>query len=266
MINGQVVTTNPLQIPSLFGADYATTSHLAFILFSLMFVLAVLHENILGMSGEASYTNLFVRVLLVVSLLVFYEEFFRWIVYSLDLLADSIFSRSQYEDTLKAVFKAIEEEKDTGFLGWRFVIKGMNSVTQHIALALLWVLRLLRFVLLSILYIFGPLAVAASVFSPAAKAVFFWLKSLVEVSLWRVLLSILLKVISTMNLTAIYYTENVNNVAVFAANILFIVLLILVPLISKQIVSGGTVGGSGSIALGVVAHTLSKLLPKRGHR
>lgn len=263
MISGQVVTTNPLQIPSLFEADYLVTSRLAFVLFSLMFVVAVLHEHVRGMSGEASYTNLFIRVLLIVSLLILYERFFVWIVYGLDLLADSIFSKSEYEATLRAVFNAIEEKRDSGFLGWRFLIKGMNSVTQHLALALLWVLRLLRFVLLSVLYIFGPILIAAGVYSSASSGILFWLRSIVEVSSWRVLLSILLKVISTMNLTAIYHSENVNNVAVFAANILFIALLILVPLVSRQVVSGGSLGGAGSISVGIVAHTLSKLFPKR---
>lgn len=265
MFSGSVITSNPIQIPGLFAADCETAMRIGFVLFSIMFVAAVLHENMQGVRGEADYTGLFVRALLVLCLLVFYERFFVWIVHALRLLADSIFSKEQYEETVKAVFTEIRENRDMGFFSFQSLLRGMNTVTYHIAIALLSVLRWLQFILLSALYILGPVVIAAGVYRNTAQGLGFWIRSVIEVSSWQVLLSVLLKVISTMNLTSIYFPENSNAVAVFAANLLFIVLFILVPLISKQLVSrAGSLGGVGSIALGAVTAFLAKhLKPER---
>lgn len=259
MLSGNIITSNPLQIPSLFASDYETTARIGFALFSIMFVVAILHENIQGMKGEADYTGLFIRALLVIGLLVLYERFFIWIVHSLRLLSDSIFSKEQYEETVKAIFTQIREERDMGFFSFQSLLRGMNAVTYHIAMALLSVLRWLQFILLSTLYILGPVLIGIGVYQNAAQGLGFWLRSVVEVSSWQVLLSILLKVISTMNLTAIYFPQDSNSLAVFAANLLFIALFILVPLISKQVVArAGSLGGVGSIALGAVTAFLAR--------
>lgn len=266
MFSGEAITTNPLQIPSLFAADYGVASRIAFILFSIMFVVAILHENMQGVKGEADYTKLFLRVVLVVALLVLYERFFVWIVHSLRLLADSIFSKNEYEATIKAIFQEIRGERDMGFFSFQSLLRGLNNITYHFALALLSVLRWLQFILLSTLYILGPVLIAIGVYEGTSQGLGFWLRSVVEVSSWQVLLSILLKVISTMNLTAIYFPQDANTVAVFAANILFIVLFILVPLISRQIVSrSGSLGGVGSIALGAVTAFFARNL-KQGRK
>jgi hypothetical protein len=253
------ISSNPLQIPSLFAADYAVTARIGFVLFSIMLVVAILHENIQGMRGEADYARLFIRVILVVSLLVLYERFFVWIVQALRLLGDSIFSKEQYEETVKAIFNEIRDNRDMGFFSFQSLLRGMNWLTYHVALAVLSVLRWLQFILLSTLFILGPIVIGVGVYREASQGLVFWIRSVIEVSSWQVLLSIFLKVISTMNLTAIYFAQDANSLSVFAANILFIVLFILIPLISRQIVSGaGSLGGAGSIALGVVAAFLAK--------
>ncbi len=260
-MTGSLITTNPLQIPSLFLSDYSTSLRIGFMLFSIMFVIAVLHENIQGMKGEADYTGLFVRVILVMGLLLLYERFFVWIVHTLRLLADSIFSKEQYETTLKSIFNEIKGEKDLGFFSFQSLLRGMNYLTYHFALALLAILRWLQFILLSTLYILGPILIGIGVYQKTAQGLGFWLRSVIEVSSWQVLLSVLLKVISTMNLTAIYFPQDSNTLSVFAANVLFIVLFILVPLISRQIVSSaGSFGGVGSIALGAITAFFAKYL------
>ncbi|HOW59116.1 MAG TPA: hypothetical protein PLO78_05255 [Candidatus Omnitrophota bacterium] len=266
MFSGGAITTNPLQIPSLFASDYETTARIGFVLFSIMLVVAILHENIQGMKGESDYAGLFIRIVLVVSLLVLYERFFVWIVHALRLLGDSIFSKEQYEETIQSIFHEIRDNKDMGFFSFQSLLRGMNTLTYHFALAVLSVLRWLQFILLATLYILGPIVIGAGVYHRAAQGLGFWVKSVIEVSSWQVLLAILLKVISTMNLTAIYFAQDSNSLSVFAANILFIVLFILVPLISRQVVSGaGSLGGVGSIALGAVTAFLAKHI-KPGRR
>ena len=77
-------------------------------------------------------------------------------------------------------------------------------------------------------------------------------------SLWTVVLSILMKVISVMNVIAIYLPEETNAAAVIAANVLFILLFISVPLISHQITSSGSISGLGSAVIGIGTAFISK--------
>ena len=84
MIDEQFLFTNPLQIPNLFAGPFEVTTGIGFVLFSVMLIAAILHENLQALGNKSDYTGLFVRVLLIVSLLIFYERFFVWIVYGMD--------------------------------------------------------------------------------------------------------------------------------------------------------------------------------------
>ena len=74
------------------------------------------------------------------------------------------------------------------------------------------------------------------------------------------ILSILMKVISVMNLTAIYLTDETNFLTILAANVLFIALFVLVPLLSNQFVSGSNLSGLGSIVLGAFTAVVTRVL------
>jgi hypothetical protein len=72
-----------------------------------------------------------------------------------------------------------------------------------------------------------------------------------------------MKVVSVMNLTSIYLTDETNFMMILAANVLFIVLFVLVPLLSNSLVSGKSLGGLGSIALGTFAAIATRyVIPK----
>ena len=243
--------TNVLQIPDLFSSAYGVTASAAAVLFPLMFIAAVLHENFLAMKDRSDYRGLFIRTILVVGLMILYERFFVWIVYGTDLLAKAILPHEEFQQVIKTVFREITEKKDLGGFDTRIILTIINYLTYIVALVALGVLNWLRFVFLSLLYVFGPVLIAFGVYKSTSHGLIYWLRSLVAVSLWTVVLSILMKVISVMNLTAVYLPEETNAAAVIAANILFILLFISVPLISHQITSGGSMGGMGSAVVGV---------------
>lgn len=243
--------TNALQIPDLFMGPYQTTERFGFLIFSLMLVCAILHENFLAMKGESSYTGLLIRGLLVVGLLILYERFFVWVVYGSDLLAKAILPEEEFKQVVQAVFREILEEKDLGVLKFFSIITVLNFITYSFAMALLGVLTWLRFMLLALLYVLGPILIGAGIYKGTAQGLRFWLKSLVSVSLWTVVLAILMKVVSTMNLTAIYEAAETNASFVFSANILFILLFISVPILTHQIASGGAVSGLATTAIGI---------------
>ena len=243
--------SNVLQIPNLFESAYATTVAEAAIIFPVMFIVAVLHENVQAMKDRSDYTGLFVRVVLVVGLMILYERFFVWVVYGTDLLAKAILPHEEFQEVIKAVFREITQKKDLGGFDTRIILTVLNYLTYIVALVTLGVLNWLRFVFLSLLYVFGPVLMAFGVYKGTSQGLAFWLRSLVAVSLWTVVLSILMKVISTMNVIAVYLPEETNSAAVIAANVLFILLFISVPLISNQVTSGGNISGLGAAVVGI---------------
>ena len=85
---------------------------------------------------------------------------------------------------------------------------------------------------------------------------------LVAVSSWTFVLSILMKVISTMNLTAVYSPGEVNSASVLAANLLFIILFISVPLIANQITRGGSLSGLGTAVVGLGTAFVAKFVTR----
>ncbi|MDP2643553.1 MAG: hypothetical protein Q8P24_01295 [Desulfobacterales bacterium] len=251
MPTDQFLFTNVLQIPDLFAAPYETTARIAFILFSIMFIASVLHENMEALRGKSDYIGLFMRAILVICLLLIYERFFVWVVYGMDLLAKAILSQEEFKQVIQAVFHEIGQKKDFGVLKFFSVITVLNFVTYAVALALLGVLSWLRFMFLALLYVLGPVLIGTGVYKATSQGIAFWLKSLVSVASWTVVLSILMKVISTMNITSIYLPKETNSAAIFAANILFILLFISVPLIAHQITNRGSLSGLGSAVIGI---------------
>lgn len=243
--------SNVLQIPNLFESAYATTAAAGAIIFPLMFIVAVLHENLLAMKDRSDYTGLFVRVVLVVGLMILYERFFVWVVYGTDLLAKEILPHEEFQEVIKAVFREITQKKDLGGFDTRIILTVLNYLTYIVALVTLGILNWLRFVFLALLYVFGPVLIAFGVYKATSQGLVFWIRSLVAVSLWTVVLSILMKVISVMNVIAVYLPEETNSAAVIAANVLFILLFISVPLISNQVTSGGNISGLGSAVVGL---------------
>jgi len=245
--------TNVLQIPNLFEQPFALLMRIAFVLFSFFFIAAVLHENVQAMKGQSDYTGLFIRVLMILGLLILYERFFIMIVYGMDLLADSILPHEEFRETAKAFFEAPFDWKYFWKFDQRISLAVMNYITYAIAGAVLGANFILRFALLSALYLIGPVVAGMAVYKVSSRGLDAWIRSLVAISAWKVLLAILMKVISVMNLTAIYASEDTNFLVVLTANIVFIVLFILVPIMTNQFVGGPSIGGLGSVVLGTVA-------------
>ena len=97
--------TNVLQIPNLFEQPYQTMARIGLILFSILFIVAILHENFQALKNKSDYTGLFIRVLLVAGLLIVYERFFVWIVYGADLVSNAIMPHEEFQEVIKAFLK-----------------------------------------------------------------------------------------------------------------------------------------------------------------
>ena len=252
--------TNVLQIPNLFDQPYQTMSRIGFILLSILFIVAILHENFQALKNQSDYTGLFIRVILVVGLLILYERFFVWVVYGADLLSNAVMPHEEFQEVIKAFLKQPLTWKTAWKFDLRLTATVLNYITYAIAGALLGAIMMLRFLLLSFLYVIGPVVISIGIYKGTSQGLNTWLKSLVSISSWNVFLAILMKVVSVMNLTAIYLTDETNFMMILAANVLFIVLFVLVPFLSNQFVSGGNLSGLGSIALGAFTAIATRVI------
>lgn len=264
MPNLPVLFSNPLQIPNLFSGTFTTTLHLGFVVFSFLLIVALLAENIKGINGQSSYTGLFIRALMLIGLFIGYEWFFTGIVYGLDLMAKAVLPEQEFQEILKKVFYEAANKKDFGILSFFSVITFVNFLTHLTALILLGLLTWLRFIFLALLYVMGPILAGFAIYDATSNGLKFWIRSLISVSAWTLVLSLLMKVISTMNIAALYFNPTqINTVSVIAANCLFILLFVSVPVISHLITSGSSISSLGTAVVGLTtAFVVKKVIPR----
>ncbi len=260
------IFTDALQIPSLFSELYVSAQHIAFLLVLPMLVIAILHENIVQMEVKSNYTGLFVRVLMIIGLLIIYDRFFTLVTYGTDLLGKTIMPEGEFEAVLDTIFKEVKENKDFGVFNLLkgALINGVTYITYIMTLVAYTVLIWLRFMLLSLLYVAGPILIAFGIYRQTASALGAWFRSLFQVSSWVVTLSLLVRISSYMNLTSIYNIDNVNAISVITANVLFVMLFIFTPAITSSLISDGNIGTIGSTMIGITTATTLKLAKKMG--
>lgn len=245
--------TNALQIPTLFEGLFVSIHHIAFLLVLPMLAIAILHENIVQIEDKSNYPALFVRVLLIIGLLVIYKQFFITVTQGMDLLSNSIMPSNEFGKVIQSIFTEIKAHKDFGVFN---LLKGaMISVVTYITYLLTYVaytvLIWLRFMLLSLLYAAGPILIVFGIYHKTAATFSSWLKSLFQVAAWSVTLSLLVRIASYMNLMAIYDLPKTNAVSIITANVMFIILFVLTPLITRSLISEGSIGHVGSTMVGI---------------
>ena len=251
------IFTNALQIPSLFEGLYVSIQHIAFLLVLPVLGIAILHENTVQIEARGNYGGLFVRVLLVLGLLIIYKRFFIMITYGTDLLGETIMPDDEFDRVLQSVFTEVKRDKDFGVFNFfkGSLLSGVTYITYTLTLVAYTVLIWLRFMLLSLLYIAGPILIAFGIYHKTSGALGSWMRSLFQISAWTVTLSLLVRIASHMNLTAIYNIENVNTISVITANVLFVLLFVFTPAITSSLISEGGIGNIGSTMIGIATTT-----------
>lgn len=249
------------EIPILFRDPYALTSQIGFVIFSIMLIVAILHQNFVAIQDQSSYAGLFIRIVLVMGLMVLYESFFLWIVHSMDLLGNAIYPHEEFAEVIQVVFNQVVGKKDLGiFVNVnRIIMVGINYLTYLAAMVTLGLLSWLRYIFLALLFVLGPIVIPVGVYQSTSQGISFFLRSLIGIALWPVVLAILMKVISVMNLVAVYLPSETNDLSVLAANTLFVLLFISVPLIANMITSGGSISALGSGIIGITTALVTRV-------
>jgi len=256
--------TNALQIPAMFEGLFGSIHHIAFLLVLPMLALAILHENIVQIEDRSNYPALFVRVLLILGLLIVYKQFFITVIQGTDLLSNMIMPAGEFEQVIKSIFAEIKAHKDFGVFNLLkgAMISGITYITYLMTYIAYMVLIWLRFMLLALLYVAGPILVVFGIYHKTTETLSSWLKSLFQVAAWSVTLSMLVRIVSYMNLTSIYNLQTTNAVSIITANVLFIILFVFTPMITRSLLSEGSVGHVGSTMVGMATVTTAAFIRK----
>ena len=258
------IFTDVLQIPALYEALYVSTSRIAFLLVLPILAMAILHENTLQIEGRGNYTGLFVRLGLILGLLVIYKSFFTAVTYGTDLLSKTIMPDNEFSQVIQSMFTQIKNNTDFGIFNF-FKVALLSSVT-YITYLLTYVaytvLIWLRFMLLSLLYIAGPILIVFGIYHKTSGPLHSWMKSLFQISFWMVTLSLLVRIVSYMNLLAIYNLDHVNTISIVTANVLFVLMFVFTPAITASLITEGSIGSIGTTMIGIATATSFVLIRK----
>jgi len=254
--------TDVLQIPTLFEGLYSSVQQIAFLLILPVLLIAILHENLTQMEGEGRYTGLFVRVLIILGLLIMYKNFFMMVTHGMDLLGKTIMPDQEFQKVVMTIFTEIKQNKDFGVFNFfkGALINGISYMTYMLTFIAYTVLIWLRFMLLSVLYVAGPILIVFGIYSRTASALNSWMRSLFGVSAWIVTLSLLVRIASYMDLMSIYQLENVNTISIITANVLFVLLFVFTPAITSALISEGSIGNIGSTMVGIATASTFALM------
>ncbi len=258
------IFTDVLQIPSLYDALYVSTSRISFLLVLPIMVIAILHENTLQIEGRGNYTGFFVRLGLILGLLVIYKSFFSAVTYGTDLLGKAIMPDSEFNNVIQTMFTQIKKNTDFGIFSFfkAALINTITYITYLFTYVAYTVLIWLRFMLLSLLYVAGPILIVFGIYHKTSGPLASWIKSLFQVSFWIVTLSLLVRIVSYMNLLALYNLDHVNTISIVTANVLFILLFVFTPVITSTLITEGSIGTIGSTMIGIATSASYVLLKK----
>ena len=258
------IFTDVLQIPIIYEALYASTSRIAFLLVLPIMALAILHENTMQIEGRGNYTSFFVRLGLIMGLLIIYKSFFTAVTHGTDLLSKAVMPDEEFSHVIQTIFTEVRKNQDFGIFS--FFKAALLNVVTYITYLLTYiaytVLIWLRFMLLSFIYVAGPILIVFGIYHKTSGPLASWMKSLFQISFWIVTLSLLVRIASYMNLIAIYNLDHVNTISVVTANVLFVLMFIFTPAITGNLITDGSIGHIGSTMIGI-ATTATFLIVKK---
>ncbi|MHB1646230.1 MAG: hypothetical protein ACYCSW_06930 [bacterium] len=236
-------------IPSAFGTIMNTNIDplvknevLPFSFLMFLFAMAIR----LYLNEEKGYMKEIFYMIFIISLLVMYNTIFLWINAVVAGIANAIMPASELSLFIKNIFNY----KHPGISIWNISIGGFADAGAVVVAGMaMWIMEWLRYILLSFLYLIGPITISFSMIPPLRPLLKAWLKDTIEVMSWLIVSAVLFQVFNTVLMVHNTYSslQNLDPVAVAAIFTLLVVLLILTPYLTSKLYQGG-MGALGSIA------------------
>ena len=130
------------------------------------------------------------------------------------------------------------------------------SLFVYAAITIESVILLFRYMLLSALYIIGPLAITLGLWTPTSSITKGWFTTLFQLSFWVITLRVLEATMLSLNANSIL--QNGGTAEYILISALVITLVAMTPLITERLISGANISLMGGIAMATFTTVTAK--------
>ena len=200
----------------------------------------------LYMNEEKGYFKEIVYMTFIISILIMYNTIFLWLNTVINGMATAIMPSSE----LSLFFKNLYNYKHPGLSIYDISIGAIyDAVMLSVSSVAVWIMEWLRYILLSFMYLVGPITISFSLIQPLRPFLKAWVKDTIEVMSWIIVSALLFQIFNTILLVGNTYAslQNMDPLAVGAIFTILAVLMILTPYLTSKLYQGG-MGTLGSIA------------------
>ncbi len=237
----------------VFGPFFEDVRQVAFWVLFVFLTIALIQEFLLSLSGKSNYSGLFIRGILIAGCLSIYTPFFSQVTHGMDLFSNFFMPDEDFKRSMEQVFTAFRQGKDLGMIALMRMtfIEWMIQGTYNLAYAIIRAFTWIRLILLSALYLIGPIMLGVGISLPQMAAG--WIRWIFEISSWKLVLALFVRILVEMNFFELYTKASTPSLDLFAMNLILIFIIVFfVPLFSSMMIRGaGSISGAGGAVLGL---------------
>jgi len=242
----QNVLIDITQIPARFGGLEALVRGMAVGMLALIVPLTLLDMNAKasGEGGKGAYSGFVIRVSAVIVGLLAYKKLYYLLLKGSQMMSFAILSEYEWGNFLAKSFSS------DGTASSRFAIL-FNTVTSLqeiilflttlVALTARDVIVMLQGCFLSLLFVFGPIAIVCSINNRSAEVTRNWIVNSIQVAFWSFFLRLIVRVWLTLQPVAANMGQRAMDdyLGMLTVNVCFLLLVLGTPIVTARLLSGG---------------------------
>jgi hypothetical protein len=252
------ITQIPFKLAGL--AAVSKTMAVAGLGFLIPFTILEMNVRSLERKELPSYSGLMTRVLVAVLCLIAYKGLFGFVLKLSQVMSFAILSEQQWGDFLTQSLKGSDSTYPTLAILFKNVgsIQGfLLFISSLLTMVVREVVVMLQACFLSLLYAFGPLALACAVNEKTLQVTRGWLVNTFQVAFWSFFLRLAVRVWLTLapmtgfGMTGAGFAD--DYVGILTVNLTFLLLILGTPLLTARLLSGENIAAFGEAAMGAVS-------------
>ena len=247
------------QIPSKLAGLAAVSKTLAVAGLGFLIPFTILEMNVRSLQRKEfpSYSGLMTRVLVASMCLIAYKGLFGFILKLSQVMSFAVLSEQQWGDFLAQSLKG----SDSTYPTLMILLKNVASIqglllflSSLLTMIVREVVVMLQACFLSLLYAFGPLALACAVNERTLQVTRGWLVNTFQVAFWSFFLRLAVRVWLTLapmsGSTGAGMAD--DYIGVLTVNVTFLILILGTPILTARLLSGENLAAFGEAAMGAV--------------
>ncbi|MDX6769089.1 MAG: hypothetical protein SF051_06115 [Elusimicrobiota bacterium] len=248
------------QIPTKLAGLAGVSKTLAVAALGFLIPFTILEMNVRSLQRKEfpSYSGLMTRGLVACMCLIAYKGLFGFILKLSQVMSFAILSEEQWGNFLTQSLKG----SDSSYPTLMILLKNVASIqglllflSSLLTMVVREVVIMLQVCFLSLLYAFGPLALACAVNEKTLQVTRGWITNTFQVAFWSFFLRLAVRVWLTLapmsGSTGAGMAD--DYVGVLTVNVTFLILILGTPVLTARLLSGENIASMGEAAMGAVS-------------